>query len=323
MRTLLISAVLICAAWPLAQAADVAVNCGAKKNNSITAALAGLSKGGPNTVRIAGNCLEAVAIDGYDRLTLIGNPTATINDPTPEQGEEYEDTTVLSIADSDHVLVQAITVNGGAQGISCSGYSICRLVDVHVHNSLGNGVTYVRSSGFIADNTIIEDNAGAGLQVMNGSNVSLIPLNTTSVPIIQANGAGAIVTDDSHLQVSGVIQNNTGAGITAERGCNVRILGDPAAGWGFVTGNSGRGLFLRAATAHIRFATITGNASNGVEIAQLSLVRFTGPNTFTGNDSGSGAAALDVECSATTSVAIGGASGVAGGGVTNCVAETP
>lgn len=314
----LLFALLVCSAWPVAQAADVAVNCGARKNNSITAALAGLIRSGPNTIRISGDCNEAVSIDGYDRLTLIGNPTATINDPTPDQGADYEDTTVLNIMDSDRVVVQAIAVNGGAQGISCSGYSVCRLFDVHVRGSLGNGVTYARSSGFIADNTIIEDNAGAGLVVVNGANVNLIPMNTTSVPIIRGNGAGANVTDDSHLQVSGVIRDNTGNGITAERGSNVRILGDPESGWGIVTGNGGHGLFLRASTGVVSFATITGNTGNGVQVAQLSYARFQGANTISGN------AAPDIDCSSATAATLAATtSGVSGGGTTDCVEPAP
>ncbi len=102
-RSLLLPLVAMFGICAVAQAAIVNVNCNANKNNSINVALGKLNKRGPNTVRVSGNCNEAVVIDGFDRLTLEGNPTATINDPTPSPDPDLEDTTVVDIQDSDHV----------------------------------------------------------------------------------------------------------------------------------------------------------------------------------------------------------------------------
>ena len=293
-----------------AHAADVSVNCSARKNNSINAALAILIKGGPNTVRVSGICNEAVAISGFDRLTLIGNPTATINDPTPNQGSD-EDTSVVSIFDSDRVVVQGITVNGGAEGIGCTGFSVCRLQDVHVQGSLGNGVNFARSSGFVVDNTVIENNAENGLAVVNGSNVSLFPsTDTAPVPIIRDNtGGGVSVNDDSHFSLIGTVRDNGGDGIVADRSANLRLIGAT------VTGNGGRGLFLRASTARIQTTSITGNTGNGIEVANLSLARIQGGNTVAGNGT------WDVNCSSATAVTLGILNLI--GADTNCVEPAP
>jgi hypothetical protein len=301
----------ICWTCPAAQGANVTVNCGAKKNNSISAALAALVKSGPNTIQISGICNEAVTIDGMDRLTIIGDPTATINDPTPSSDPEVEDTTVIAIWDSDRIVVQGITVNGGATGIGCFWYSVCRLIGVQVHGALGEGVSYARSSGIVGDDTLIENNGGAGLSAVAGSNVLVIPLKTTTVPTIRNNGSGIRVVDGSHLTMAGSIQDNTGTGITAERGSNVRVFGE-------VTGNGGRGLYLRSSTAAVTGATITGNTTNGVVVANLSFATFTAGNTITSNGS------PDIDCASTTAVTIGATSSTnTGGGTTDCVEPAP
>lgn len=302
-----LSAIFVASA---AGAADVSVNCGAKKNNSINAALAQLAKGGPNTVRVSGTCNEAVAIDGFDRLTLLGNPTATINDPTPDQGPDFEDTAVVRVSDSDRVVIQGISVNGGFQGIVCQSFSICRIQDVHVQGALNTGVQFARSSGFVSGNTVIEGN-GVGLGVANGSNVSVFPSSDgLSIPVVRNNsGTGANVVDHSHLSVTASIEDNGGDGIALERSCNLRLFD------AIVTGNGGRGLFLRASTARILLATMTGNSGNGVEAAHLSLVRFTETNTIVGNGS------PDVNCTSATAVTIGVAG--TGGGTTSCTEPAP
>ncbi|MEK7413760.1 MAG: right-handed parallel beta-helix repeat-containing protein, partial [Planctomycetota bacterium] len=293
--------------------ANVTVDCGAKKSNSITAALGALNKHGPNTILITGTCNEALSIDGYDHLTLLGNPTATISDPTPSQSPEDEDTTVVLIFDSDRVVLQGITINGGATGIACQGFSVCWLQDVHVHGTFGIAVQFIRSSGFLFDDTVIEDNVGFGLSALSGSNVSLGPRNSNVAPTIQRNETGAFVGDNSHVQFTGSsVQDNSGVGIQVVRGSNVRVLGP-------VTGNGAEGVILVGSTARIAGATITGNTGNGVVVANLSYANFSGGNTINGNDT------LDVNCSSTTAVTqgTGNANNLGGGGTTNCTEPAP
>ena len=55
-----------------------------EKNNSISAALAALVKSGPNTIRDFRHLQRVPSRStAWSRLTIIGNHTATINDPTP------------------------------------------------------------------------------------------------------------------------------------------------------------------------------------------------------------------------------------------------
>ena len=111
--------------------------------------------------------------------------------------------------------------------------------------------------------------------------------------------------------MAGSIQDNTGTGITAERGSNVRVFGE-------VTGNGGRGLYLRSSTAAVTGATITGNTTNGVVVANLSFATFTAGNTITSNGS------PDIDCASTTAVTIGATSSTnTGGGTTDCVEPAP
>lgn len=182
-----------------------------------------------------------------------------------------------------------------------------------MHGSVGFGVQYARSSGSIRDNTVIEDNGGAGLFVINGSNVNMTTFFTTVAPTIQNNGGGATVRDDSHLQVFATVQNNGGNGISALRGSNVRLL------FGTITGNGGNGLLLRGSTAQIFGSTITGNVGNGVQVSNLSSADFAGENTINSNG------APDINCASATAVTTGATDpdNLGGGGTTNCIEPAP
>jgi hypothetical protein len=294
----------------LAHAADVSVDCSGtnkKKLPSITAALASIPKVGPNTIHISGTCNEAVVVDGLDRLTMVGDGTASINDPNP-QPPDLEDTAVLSINNSDHIEVQNITVNGGAEGIQCAGFSVCRLTAVHVQNSVATGVQFVRSYGFIFDDSVIENNAGVGLAATAGSNVNVIPLNTSTNPIIRTNGVGIQVADNSHVQTVATVQNNSADGIQVFRGSNIRLLVGTV-----VSGNGGRGVFLRDSSGLFSQSSIIGNTGSGVNLGPLSFAQFSG-TTVSGNGS------PDVNCASVTA-ATTGATTV--GGATNCTEPAP
>jgi len=291
-----------------AHAADVSVDCSKKK--TITAALASLTKLGPNTVHISGACNEAVNIDGFDRLTLVGDGTASINDPTPTSDPDLEDTTMIFIANASRVDIQNITVNGGAVGIGCYAFSVCRLFGVHVQGSAGNGVEFVRAYGFIYDNSVIENNRFNGLQVTAGGDVNVIPANTSTQPIFQNNGAGVVATDNSHVQLVATVQNNQADGIDVIRGSNLRLLATS-----LVTGNSGRGIFVRDGSAVMQ-ASVTSNTGFGVSLGNLAFVQFSGA-TVTGNGGGS---VVDVHCGSVTAATTGASTT---GGTTDCTEPAP
>jgi hypothetical protein len=81
---------------------------------------------------------------------------------------------------------------------------------------------------------------------------------------------------------------------------------------------SRRALYLRSSTAAVTGATITGNTTNGVVVANLSFATFTAGNTITSNGS------PDIDCASTTAVTIGATSSTnTGGDTTDCVEPAP
>jgi hypothetical protein len=321
---LLLTALLFSVA---AQATNLTVNCSAKKNNSINAALVLLSKQGPHTITISGMCNESVFIEGFDSLTLMSSTGASINDPTPIVPDDND---IVDIVSSRNVTLQGLTLNGGATGFFCGQFSSCTLTDVNVQFAAFSGVTYNRSGGFILGNTVIEDNgatSGAtGLVLVNAANVVLNQATFPGgpAPTIQSNGGHGIqVSDNSTLVAAGVtIQFNGFDGVTSEPGgaASIRLLGCT------ITQNGGNGVHLRSSAARFQQAdlgsgpipnTITANGGDGVRINSLSLARFQGafptPHTITGNGSGT-----DINCVSPTGLTLGSLSGNVLSGPNTC-----
>jgi hypothetical protein len=285
-----------------AGAADVSVDC--NKKGSINEALAKLSPTGPNTVRVSGACNENIHIQGFDRLTLIGDGNASITGTTADVA------VVLAGAGSDEFRLENITVNGTTPrpGVLCGNFSVCRLVNVTVQGSTGAGVVFRNSSGSIQGGAIQNNREGLSL----------------SASRVDIGGAAEI-------------RNNTQRGITAVAGSVLIIDGASIANNGFdgialetgsamtannlsVTGNQGGGIALNN-TSSLRMAnsSITGNTSPGLFIGNLSFVRLLGGNTVTGNATVQGE--VDIRCNASTSGVSGPQPGV--GSTTNCTIPAP
>lgn len=308
-----------------AYGADVTVDCNKKK--TITEALAGLSKQGPNTIHVSGTCNEAVTIDGYEDLTVIGNPGASINDPTPS---DLEDNDVVDISQSRNVTVQGFTINGGASGVACFQFSVCNLRELLVQGQSSTGVIFSRGSGF-ADNITIQNTLFTGFQAANSSNVILGSnlFGTPGTTTIQNNGteenggAGVVANHGSNLTLFGTtIQGHAfGDGVNVGFASFMRILGTNT-----ITGNTGNGVsvgpssVLRIQAGSPDVNTITGNGGNGVAVSHLSFLRIQGQRVISGNG------APDVNCQVTTAKTqgVGDSSNPnLGGGTTNCTEPAP
>jgi hypothetical protein len=331
--------VLLLAATVSAYATDLAVNCGAKKNNSIQAALNSLSKQGPHTITVSGTCNEAVLIESFDNLTLVATPGASINDPTPL---DLEDNDVIFITDS-RVTVQGFTINGGVDGVVCSHFSVCYLRELIVQGASNTGVFFSTGSGAV-ENTTIQNTLFGGILVGNGSSVVFGGgiLGTPGTATIQNNGTadngalGVSVANGGTLTLlNATIQNHPyGDGAQANLGSFLRLLDSTITGSGrngvtvqssvvslagvsSITNNGARGVNL-VNTSTLQTSgsnTITGNAGNGITVGHLSFVRLGGLKTISGN------ASPDVNCAVTTAKTQGtggSATPNLGGGTTNC-----
>jgi hypothetical protein len=120
---------------PTAQSARVHVNCNGPSASmrTIQSALAHLPPVGPNTVLVSGTCVEKLSIRGFDRLTIQGNPSATID------GGDDPNADTLDIFESHEVTLKDITISGGGLTVQCALQSLCRFHHVTIQNSLGLG----------------------------------------------------------------------------------------------------------------------------------------------------------------------------------------
>ncbi len=289
----------------VARAADLFVDCngGPKaKLKTIAQALGQLPKG-PNTIHVSGTCNESVYIDSVDRLTLIGSAGASITS-TVDTGA------ALAVVGSDHVTVEGITIDAtGAMGgaaLLCTDLSVCVFRDLTVEG--GNiGIRYVRSSGMVLRNTVIEHSLiGLGLSDAR----VILSSDTTVYPVIRQNQYFGISIDDgSTLAVIGVLIENNGAD-------GIKAMGNSTARTSRTTiqNNSGDGINLQEASVGsiANSTTISNNAVFGVRLGDLSFASFD--TTLSIATRGSYKVACLAQFSATR-----GVSNIAGSGETNCV----
>jgi hypothetical protein len=294
----------------LAHCAEVAVDCGKKK--SINAALATLTRQGPNTITISGLCSEAVVIDGFSNLTLAGNPGAAINDPTPL---DPNDNNLVEVRNSANVTLKGLTLSGGSTGVFCGNFATCHLMDLTLQNAALYGVSYNRSGGVISGTTLIQNNGIAGVLLTQAANVRIV-----SPGAIQNNaGPGLFVFGNSVLVLAGaVVANNGGHGLLVDASF-IRSLGST------ITGNGLPGVALTTSVAKFEEHeaapvgnTITGNAGPGVRVSSLSHASFDAgvAHNVTGNAGG-----IDVRCVSATAVTSAATTNI-GSGTTNCT-DTP
>ena len=297
--------VLLLLALPgTAHGATLKVNCGHREAlstiNGALKLLNNLDPQGPNTLIVSGNCKENVVIQSLDRLTLTARDGASINDPSNGA------LPVILIVDSQRVSVTGFTVNGGQNGVVCSGSSVCRFSGNTIQGSAGYGVV-VSGSRASFDSDTMQNNVGRGLSIINGGAVG------ASSVTIQGNGDGVVLNSTGFLSAdNSTIRNNQRFGIWAVTNSTVRCLPCTIAG----NGNDGVRIDQHSVARFDTFAggnSITGNGGNGISVGDLSFAFLDVGNTVAGN-SGS----FDVACNPRFS-ATRGAIANTNGGTTNCV----
>jgi hypothetical protein len=289
--------VVILVATSTMYAAPIWVDCG--RGGSINSTLASLTNAGNTrgvTIYVKGTCRENIAIAGFDHLTLLASPIATIQDQT------NGDQPVVLIYGSNDVALVGFTINGGSSGVDCAPDSFCEL-DLNRIQQAYEGMRFANSHGFVSGNNI--SNSGySGISVLNGASV-----NTTSNTISGSGLAGMLVGYGSTLTaLSDIVQNNeTGVLVmqkSALRATDLTITNNREDGVLLQSGSTAA--FQQSNTGNL----ITGNSGNGVSVNDLSFAEFDGANNVSGN-----LTQPDVACNPQYS-ATRGAGTV--GGTTNC-----
>jgi parallel beta helix pectate lyase-like protein len=281
---------------------EVPFHCGSSTGQTLGNFLAQLAPSTPHTIRVFGTCRENITITGFNRLTLLAAPGASINDAS---GGAQAVVTVLGASTFD---LEGFTVNGGAVGFGCSEYSTCTFAGNVFQGSASDGVFLGRSNAiFLGD--VMQNNAAGGLVVANTSRALLVQAT------LQGNGGAgaAAVSGSSFTAVSTTVQNNGLQGLVASAHATVRLFDC------LITGNGGSGVRADAASevslapASTTGTSITNNGFFGVNIHDLSFAGFGPGNNVTGNLAG-----IDVQCVPQFSATRGALTNI-NGGITNCV----
>src|SRR5713101_6725310 len=254
------------------------VNCGSSNTlfNSINKALATLDPSEDNTVYVNGACQENVTITGFDRLKLIAQNGASINDASGGT------VTVVSITDSLRVSLQGFTINGNGgpndqQGVLECITSNCFFSGNTFQNSGDSGANVVRGAHAYFNGDVFDSTGGPGLFVGNGAYV--LATGVTA----QRNDTGVSVFASTLQILNSTVQNNTLAGILAGVNSTANI------GHTTITGNAGDGIQVTDdGTANVSQTTITGNGGDGIGVIDHSTLRLRaarpiGGNSITGN----------------------------------------
>lgn len=293
LATLVVAATLITSA---SAAVGIKVDCNQGQTiNGVLTTLAQKASNGHVTLYIYGTCNENVLIGYLDRITLVGQNGATIQDPSGGANS------TVSIYDSTFIDLQNLTINGGADGVDCVEMSTCRMENNVVQNAAGEGVHVARSSAILLNNTL-QNHGFRGLSVINGASVlsfqNMVTGNLVGVGVVGAN----------YTAQKDTIQNNGGSGIRAINNSTLRIMDLT------ISGNGASGIRLDSAST-LTFldsvgTNITANAGNGVLMMDQTNVAFSGLDNVGGNTS-----QPDVACNGQYDVATGAH---AVGGTTNC-----
>lgn len=279
------------------QAANVKVNCN-KNHATISAALKLLKPEETNVVTVSGRCKENVLIQGFDRLTLITNTSARIDDASGGTDN------VVAIVDSRRVTVQGFRIKGGATGAICADASVCYVTNNSIQSSAGDGVDVLIGSNAFLTNNVIENNGGTGLTGSANTTVA------SSGDTYRGNSGGIAMGGTSYLSCDGsTVQNNTSDGVFGFNNATLRF------GSCTITGNTADGIGLEGSVTANFLGTnvVTGNGGAGVSVGDLSFAIFNLGDNITGNLGGT-----DVLCNPQFSATRGALTNI-NGGITNCV----
>jgi len=287
-----------------AYAVTLHVNCGSHSGlRHIQEAINLLQRAAPsesNTILVSGSCNENIIIQSFDNLTLTAQSGASISDNSDGALD------VLDIFDSRRVSINSFSINGGANGVTCAGASLCRFSGNTVRASSGYGIV-VASAHASFSGDVMQDNTGRGLSIINDGDV-----NADSITV-QGSADGIVLNTRGTLILSNSsVNGNQSHGILAITSSTIRLFGDT------VTANGGDGVGLQQSSqakfdSQLGVNTLTNNGSAGVNLDDLSFAFFAPSSIVTGNAGGT-----DVLCNPQFSATRGALTNI-GGGTTNCV----
>ncbi len=264
-----------------AQANSVTVGCPGGTPGmftTITAALASLPSAGPNQISVSGVCSENVVFFGRTDLSIIGNPTATVQ-PGNANGH------ILAISNSQRVGIQNITFTG-ARGIIVNNSSEVDIDGVTVQNSAGIGFTSIDSLVHLSNSTV-QGSTRSGIVV--GGGTFYVDGGVTSTN----NGRIGIAILTGHLVLNGgdgvtpgtenVISSNGTAGVEVASSAEADISADNR-----IINNGGKWalLVLNGSSIAMSDGTINNNVGLGVHCGGTSHCEFGGNTKIDSNGAG-------------------------------------
>jgi len=289
--------------WMPSQAKTLAVHCNRTSGlSSINAALRLLNPDVSNTLIVSGTCTENVLVFGFNRLNMIAQPRAAIQDGSGGSGF------VVQIEDSKDVTLKGFTIRGGQIGVFCVNFSVCRFVDNKIQDATGPGVQVVYSRATFDGHNILQHNFFGVTSLVT----SFVALNPGTV--IRENASSGIVIDTGgSIAGTNIMVQNNAIAVTVSSGIESVTDGHVSLGGSTISGNAGFGITLlgQSVAEFSQGNHITGNPAGGVTVGDQSYALFNPGNDITGNTNG------DVVCFPQFSATRGALTNI-GGGTTNC-----
>jgi len=241
----------------------VAVDC--DKGKSINDKVTGLDVDKEYIVQVSGTCNEAVLIANFEgvSLQLVGNPTATLNNPGVPGAP------VVNVVESRQVTISGLTINGATRMTNCRN---C-FFNNNIVNSPATGITFFQSQG-----------------VMQGNKIYITP-----TPQLGPVGVGVSALSDVGIfgnEIHGLGAPPVGLGISVNLSSQVRISGGVTAAAidGFTTGivvRDGSGLLSGGPLQCGTPSTVCISVNNNVQGARITSANaLLGGMTFDGNGQG-------------------------------------
>ena len=286
---------------------NISVNCNSTvgPNTTISGTIAHLDPTRVWALNISGACKENVLIQSFENISLIAQPGASITDPS---GGNLD---VIDVFDTHEFSLQGFTINGGAFGVRCGDYSLCRFSGNTIQAAVAAGVI-VRRSRAVFTGDVMQNNSGRGLTIINAGTAAL------RFVTIQNNAlAGVAALFGSSVVVQNLVARNNGGfgGIRISDHSTLRLADST------LTANLNAGVWVDSSSEAefddlSTFNQISGNGGSGVFLGDLSFGNFTGADQITGNNL-TNPGGFDVFCGPQFSATRGALTSI-GGGTTNC-----
>ena len=308
-RKCLVASALLLLIGSAAQASTLWVNCGGKGAlSSIGAALKvlhSLEPQGPNTINVSGACHENILVQNMDHLTITAVKGASITDTTNGTSD---------VIDVDHSLsfqLNGFTINGGLDAVSCYYGSYCSLVGNTIQGAADAAVAVYPITSAKIDGGVLQNNT-VGLLV-RGDVIAggVLVQGNTGIGVSVSEGGRLLFRKSDDGATQSISQNNQIYGIWAADSATVVCNACT------VTGNQLGGVYIDSAEVSFKAysgpVAITGNANNGVVVADAAAAAFLGPVSVTGNGQ------IEIVCTGPTSVTRFAIAAAGSAAHTNCI----